>query len=80
MPPKSCGEEVAESAGTRMIHDVGSDIKVPLPMFSLGSARLGAYATSAGLSTVLEVAEAQTTPISMLLKPYEWETSSMRCY
>ena len=40
MAPKSCGEEVAGGAGGRMIIDVGSDIKVPLPMFSgLGEIR-----------------------------------------
>ena len=61
-----------------MIHDVGSDFKVPLPILSKRSedwpkwsARFGAYAELAGLSTVLEVAEAQTAPISMVGAPPE---------
>ena len=51
---------------------MGSDFKVTLPMFfgrnedwPKWSARFEAYADLAGLSTVFEVAEAQTAPISM---------------
>ena len=56
-----------------MQHEVGADFKVPLPTFSgrkddwpVWSARFGAYAELAGWTTVLEVAEAQTAPISMV--------------
>ena len=56
-----------------MQEDVGADFKVPLPMFSgrnddwqVWSARFGAYAELAGWTSVLEVAEAQTAPISMV--------------
>ena len=73
MAPKSCGPEMAERDGGRMIHDVGSDFEVPLPMLSgrngdwpIWSARCGAYAELGGWSAVLEVAEAQTPPISMV--------------
>ena len=34
MAPKSSGEEMAVSAGGRMIPDAGSDLKVSLSMFS----------------------------------------------
>ena len=62
---------MTEPTGARMQHDVGADFKVPLPMFSgwnddwpVWSARFGAYAELAGWTGVLEVAEAQTAPIS----------------
>ena len=50
MAPKSSGEEMAVSAGGRMIHDAGSDLEVSLSMFCgrnedwpIWSARFGAY-------------------------------------
>ena len=50
-----------------------TDFKVPPPMFSgrnddwpVWSARFGAYAELIGCPGVLEVAEAQTAPISMV--------------
>ena len=50
-----------------------TDFKVPLPMFSgrnddwpVWSARFGAYVELAGWTGVLEVAEAQTAPISVV--------------
>ena len=56
-----------------MQHDVGADFKVPLPMFAgrnddwpVWSARFGAYAELAGWTAMLEVAEAQTAPITMV--------------
>ena len=64
---------MTETTSARMQHDVGADFKVPLPMFSgrnddwpVWSARFGAYAELAGWTGVLEVAEAQTAPISMV--------------
>ena len=56
-----------------MQHDVGADFQVPLPMFSgrkvgwpVWSARSGACAELAGWTAVLEVAEAQTAPSTMV--------------
>ena len=64
---------MTDPSGARMQHEVGADFKVPLPMFSgrnddwpVLSARFGAYAELAGWTAVLEVAEAQTAPISMV--------------
>ena len=64
---------MTESTGARMQHDVGADFKVQLPTFSgrnddwpVWSARFGAHAELAGCTGVLEVAEAQTAPISMV--------------
>ena len=64
---------LAKTTGSRMQHAVGADFKVPLPMFSgrndywpVWSARFGAYPELAGWTAVLEVAEAQTAPISMV--------------
>ena len=57
-----------------MQHHVGADSKVPLPLFSgrnddwpVWSARFGAYAELAGWTAVLEVAEAQTALITMVV-------------
>ena len=64
---------MTDPTGARIQHEVGTDFKVPLPMFSgrnddwpVWSARFGAYAELAGWTAVLEVAEAQTAPISMV--------------
>ena len=64
---------MTDPTGARMQHDVGADFKVPLPMFSgrndhwpFWSARFGAYAELVGWTRVLEVAEVQTAPISMV--------------
>ena len=64
---------MTEPTSARMQHDVSADFKVPLPMFSgrnddwpVWSARFGAYAELAGWTGVLEVAQAQTGPISMV--------------
>ena len=64
---------MTEPTSERMHHDVGADFKVPPPMFSgrnddwpVWSARFGACAELAGWTGVLEVAEAQTAPISMV--------------
>ena len=62
-----------ETARVLVARDVGPDLKVPLPTFSgrsedspIWSAGSGAYAALADWSTVLEVAEAETAPISMV--------------
>ena len=64
---------MTEPTSARMQHDVGADLKVPLPMFSgrdgdwpVWSARFEAHAELAGWTGVLEVVEAQTAPISMV--------------
>ena len=64
---------MTEPTGARVQQDVGADVKVPLPMFSgrndewpVWSARFGAYTEVTGCTGVLEVAEAQTAPISMV--------------
>ena len=64
---------MTETPSAGMQDDVGADFKVPLPMFSgrnddwpVWSARFGAYAELAGWTGALEVAKAQTAPISMV--------------
>ena len=70
------GPSVLHVALERSVVDsatLGADFQVPLPMFSgriddwpVWSARFGAYAELAGWTAVLEVAEAQTAPITVV--------------